>query len=279
MKRSPYLLILIITITLLVIFSITQAAQAPESTIVSPIGDNITPPTATATRSEPSQQLEPISEIADENITPTTKPTLVPPTPTPNPFSALYGCEMELQFQSGPLESKNALFSVLGRDYFYDKSDKFAVGKGTSIFYEAQRYFIVHSSYVNGNVLKPMEAEFIRKYLESWGNMNTAYIQGQIDALVGSEVTWICDGEIVFNTRINDVVRLSHVASERLWLEPEQLEDILSDREGLVSEWVGDFEEMNEPKLYIGFCGWGPNTLESGRYTYFRYLVRFEILN
>lgn len=232
-----------------------------------------------ASLSDPTKRVEITSEIITETEFQIVEPTHLVPTPTPDPFSALYGCEMEIKFLSGPLESKNALFSVLDQDYFSDKGDKFAIGKGTSILYEVHHYFILHSSYVNGNILKPMEAEFIRKYLENWGNTDAAYIKGQIDTLIGSEVTWICDGKTVFETKINDVVRLSHEASERLWLEPEQLEDILSDREGQASGWVGEFKETIEPKLYIGFCGWGPSTLKSGRYTYHRYLVRFEILN
>jgi hypothetical protein len=200
-------------------------------------------------------------------------------TPTPDPFSSLYGCEMEVMFISGPLEKKSAEFTVLGRDYFLDKGDKFAPGKGTSIYYKAQQYFILHSSFVNGNILRPMEAEFLRKYLEYWGITGDQFIQGQIDRLVGSEVYWICDGQLAFKTRINGIVRLSHEASNRLWLEPENLEQILEDREGLASEWVGEMEETDIPYLYIGFCGWGPESKGDERFTYFRYLIRFEILH
>lgn len=260
MKKSLYIS--------LVIFIAFLIGCSPSAPIIEP---NLTPEnTITSTR------------VIIDNETP--KPTspriveTVTATPTPDLFSSLHGCEMDLSFLTGPLESKTSEFSVLDKEYFFDKGDKFAVGKGTSIFYEAQRYFIIHSSYVNGNMLKPMEAEFMRRYLENWANTGPEYIQGQIDALIGSEATWTCDGELTFNTKVNGVVRLSHEASDRLWLNPEQLEDILADKEGLVSEWIGGIDESTEPTMYVGFCGWGPNTLKSGRYTYYRYLISFEVL-
>ena len=235
-------------------------------------------PTATAT----STSTEIPSAIQEEAaVTPTQSviEETPQPTPTPDPFASLYNCEMEIQFMTGPLSERAAEFTVLGEDYFFDKGDKFAVGKGTSIYYEAQKYFILHSSFVNGNPLRPMEAEFIRKYLEYWGTADTDYIQEKITELVGSEALWVCDGQAMFKTRINGAVRLSHEASDRLWLEPEELETILDDKEGLVSEWVGEIPETDDQSLYIGFCGWGPSDLGSKRYTYFRYLINFEILD
>lgn len=200
------------------------------------------------------------------------------PTPTPDPFSDLYGCEMELKFISGPLESRETQFTVLGKDYFHEKGNKFDPGKGTSIYYEEQHYFILHSSYVNGNILKPMEAEFIRFYLENWGDAGPDYIQRQIDNLIGTEVVWTCSGSQVFRTRINGITRLSHEASNRLWIEPRYLAQILKDREGLVSEWVGEFDDTDKPTIYIGFCGWGESSLGDIRFAYFRYLIHFEII-
>lgn len=201
------------------------------------------------------------------------------PTPdtTPDPFADLYNCEMALKFINGPLETRAAEFEVLGKDYFADKGDKFAPGRGTSIFYEEQRYFILHSSYVDGNILKPMEAEFIRRYLENWGKTGTEQIKQNINSLIGSEAIWVCNGKLAFKTEITGIVRLSHAASERLWLEPRELDSILADQEGLASEWVGGINEASQPALLVGFCGWGPNSIESGRYTYFRYLIQFEI--
>ena len=210
---------------------------------------------------------------------PTPVPTKILPTipPTPNPAPDLYGCEMRIEFSSGPLENQTSDFEVLDETYFLDKSDQFAVGKGTGVYYESQPYLILHSSYVNGNALRPMEAEFIRKHLEHWGKYGNEYIQGQMDALIGSQVNWYCNDELVLETTIDSIVRLSHAASERLWLEPTEIEDILADREGLVSEWIGEITTSDEPNLYLGFCGWGPSDLDYGRYTYFRYLLSFTI--
>ncbi len=185
---------------------------------------------------------------------------------------------MEIRFTTGPLSDKSSTFDVLDRDYFYDKGDKFAPGKGTAIFYEVQRYFILHSAYVRGNVLRPMEAEFLRKYLEYWGTTGTEYIEGQIDSLIGSRVLWTCNEEIIFETEITGITRLSHEASNRLWLEPENIEDIIRDKEGLVSEWIGELEETDQPTIYMGFCGWGPQSLDQDRYTYYRYLIQFEVM-
>ena len=185
---------------------------------------------------------------------------------------------MKLTFTSGPLETRSTQFDVLEEDYFTDKEDKFKPGKGTGVYYQDQHYFIIHSSYVKGNILRPMEAEFIRKYLEYWGSSGNAYVQGQIDSLIGSKVTWTCDTEPVFETTISGIARLSHEASNRLWLEPENLEQIVIDREGLNSEWVGKVSPTSEPHLYIAFCGWSADSNASDRFTHYRYLIQFEII-
>ncbi|MDW7754640.1 MAG: hypothetical protein SCH68_05690 [Brevefilum sp.] len=203
------------------------------------------------------------------------RPTLV--TPTPDPFPDLYGCNMQIEFISGSLENQSSEFSVLDRSYFLDKGDKFAVGKGTAVYYEDQPYMILHSSYVNGNILKPMEAEFIRKYLEHWGNKGDEYIQNQIDNLVGAQVNWYCNDDLVLETTINSIVRLSHDASERLWLEPLQIVDILENKQGLASEWIGEILPTDQASLFLGFCGWGSSSVGSGRYTYYRYLINFVV--
>jgi hypothetical protein len=217
----------------------------------------------------------PTASTADQDNTVDATPS---PTPTPDPFSTLYGCSMALQFVSGPLESKNTQFDVLGLDYFQDKGDKFKPGKGTGIYYEDQHYFIIHSSFVNGNVLRPMEAEFIRKYLEYWGSSGSKYVQGQIDSLIDSEVLWVCNGELTFRTRIDSITRLSHEATNDIWLNPQNLEEIIARRDGIEEEWIGQMEPTDDPHLYLGFCGWGPDEDAPDRYTYFRYLFRFEIL-
>lgn len=222
-----------------------------------------------------------LSETEDANLPEeaTAIPTeiVITPTPTQNPFATLYNCEMKLEFTSGPLESKTTEFTVLGEDYFVEKANKFYPGKGTSIYYQYQHYFILHSSYVNGNILRPMEAEFIRKYLEYWGDSGTDYVQGQIDSLIGSEVSWVCDDQTLFQTKIDNIVHLSHQASEDIWMNPNSLEETISKREGEESEWIGEMPPTTEPYLYIGFCGWGPSTLSSGRFTYYRYVIRFII--
>ena len=217
----------------------------------------------------------PQSPIQEE--TPEVNEPNIEPTPTENPFATLYDCDMKLEFLSGPLESKTTEFKVLGQEYFVDKEDKFDPGKGTSIYYQFQHYFIIHSSYINGNILRPMEAEFIRKYLEYWGESGTQYIQGQIDSLVGSEVNWVCNGQVVFHTEIDSIARLSHEASQDLWVNPNSLEQILLNKEGLESEWVGGIAPTTEPHLYVAFCGWGPSSLDSERFTYYRYVLRFIV--
>lgn len=216
-----------------------------------------------------------------EILDPTPVPTKMLPIIPENVDSApdLYGCEMRIEFSSGPLADQISKFEVLDESYFEDKGEKFAVGKGTAVYYESQPYLILHSSYVNGNVLKPMEAEFIRKYLENWGRNGDEYIQGQIDSLIGSQVNWYCGEDLVLETIISSIARLSHAASERLWLQPTEIEDILTDKEGLASEWIGEITPTDEPNIYLGFCGWGPTNLEYGRYTYFRYLLNFTIQN
>lgn len=232
----------------------------------------------TAQNGSPQEVITPTLN-STEATEPAAIPTLIPsPTPTPDPLVDLYNCQMQIDFISGPLESERTSFSVLGEDYFDDKGDKFAVGKGTAVYYEVQRYLILHSSYLNGNIFKPMEAEFMRKYLENWGDTGEAYIEEQIDGLLGSEVRWTCDKGIEISSKIDGVIRLSHEASDRLWLEPRNLDQILLDREGLTSEWVGEIDPIGNQHLLIGFCGWGPRSLEEDRYTYYRYLINFRIL-
>ena len=168
---------------------------------------------------------------------------------------------------------------MLDETYFFDKGDKFDTGKNTGIFYDTERYMILHSGYNGGNILSPLEIEFLRKYLELWGNEEMDYIEGQIADLIGSEVVWRCDGQEVMETKVKDVVRLSHEASTRLWLEPQNIFEILEAREGESSEWIGEIDKMIPETAYLGFCGWGPPGISEGRSTYFRYLVQFEILD
>jgi hypothetical protein len=235
-------------------------------------GTELENPTNTATpeinnTSQPGIEA-PISE-------PSPTPTL---TPTPDPFSQLYDCDMEIDFTSGPLEKKSTEFKVLGKDYFIDKGDKFAVGKGTGIYYENQRYFIIHSAYLRGNILRPMEAEFLRKYLEYWGGTGNQYIQGQIDSLIGSQVIWRCNEEETFRTEIGGIARLSHEASDQLWLNPRDLETIIQEKAGESSEWIGGISPSSTSSIYLAFCGWGPESLGDERFTYYRYLFQFNVV-
>lgn len=231
---------------------------------------------STLSSTTPTSELTALPEELTPKTSTTEENSALPGDNPYDPLSDLYDCQMRLRFTSGPLENQKVNFTVLGEDYFADKSNKFDPGKGTSIYYEPQRYLIVHSSYVNGNILRPMEAEFLRKYLEHWGQTGTDYIQGQIGSLLGSEVYWTCDDGLILTSEITGVVRLSHEASQRLWLEPENLAEILRSKEGLSSEWVGEIDRLNDESIYIGFCGWGPEATANSRYTYYRYLVQFS---
>jgi hypothetical protein len=259
----------------LFLFLILLAACKPDPT-TTPIysRDELVGSQQTAT-SSPVPETE--ENSLTEGVTATPSEAVITPTPTENPFATLYDCEMKLEFSSGPLESKSTEFTVLGQDYFTDKGDKFFPGKGTSIYYQYQHYFILHSSYVNGNALRPMEAELLRKYLEYWGDSGNDYVEGQMNKLIGSEVSWICDGQTVFKTEIDSIVHLSHLAAQDIWMNPNSLEEIIMKREGEESEWIGEMPPTREPYLYVGFCGWGPSTVDTGRYTYFRYVMRFII--
>lgn len=261
MKQQP--------ITLFFLLLLLLSACSPNAGTNTPVYDRDSLVGSSAATATPQASIREQTPEASEAV-----PS---PTPTENPFATLYNCEMSLEFLTGPLESKTTDFKVLGLDYFYDKSDKFDPGKGTSIYYQYQHYFILHSSYANGNILRPMEAEFIRKYLEYWGESGQKYVQGQIDSLIGSDVTWTCDGDTIFHTKIDGITRLSHLASEDLWLNPDSLVQILNNKEGDESEWIGEIEPTTEPYLYIGFCGWGPESSADDRFTYYRYLIRFII--
>ena len=224
-------------------------------------------------------QDNPLDETEGHSLV-TPGPTIQPtPTPTPTIIPDLYGCSMEISFSSGSLEGEGTNFTMLAKSYFYDKGDKFDIGKNTGIFYDDLGYVILHSGYQDGNLLSPLEIEFLRKFLELWGNSGTAYIEDKIQELKGSEVIWRCDNRQVMTTIVEDVIRLSHEASNQLWLEPFSMFQLIDDRPGIASEWVGELDYSDEKSIYLGFCGWGPPEVLSGRSVYYRYLVRFSIVN
>jgi len=111
------------------------------------------------------------------NITPTQMPTVTAtlqprptPTSTPTLIPNLYGCSMAFEFVSGPLEGRGTTFTMVDEDYFTDKGELFAPGNNTGLIYEDQAYIILHSGFKDGRLLEPLEIEFVRKYLESWGS-------------------------------------------------------------------------------------------------------------
>lgn len=214
------------------------------------------------------------TSVVDEEPASATTPE---PTPTTHPFPYLYNCEMQMEFTSGPLEGRGSKFTILGEEYFDDKGELFYPGEKTAVYYDGPKYLILHSAFQNGNVLRPLEAEFLRKYLEYWGESGNDYIQDQMDSLIGSEMEWTCGDQVVFRTRIKEIIRLSAVASEELWQDPIYLRQILLRREGLVSEWIGDMDPFFMDTFYLGFCGWGPENSGDERYTYYRYLINFDM--
>ena len=207
--------------------------------------------------------------------TPTSTPT---PTPTPTIIPDLYGSFMEIRFTSGPLEDYGTTFTMIDRDYFYNKGNIFDPGNNTGVYYENQRYLILHSGYEDGNLSYPLEAEFMRKYLESWGTSGTDYIEAQIEALKGSQMLWISNNQKAAELQLVQVIRLSHDSSSQLWLEPQNLLQIIADREGVESEWIGEMHETETPSVYIAFCGWGPSSITVNRSIYYRYILRFDII-
>lgn len=224
----------------------------------------------------------------EENETPVSSPTptitptptfTLTPTATPTIIPDLYGCDMELRFTSGPLEGYGTTFTMINRDYFNFKGDKFATGKNTGVFYEDQRYLILHSGYLGGDFSKPLEAEFFRKYLELWGNNEIAYVEDQIQSLLGSEMVWICNAQQAVNLQLAEVVRLSHESSGQLWIDPTNILQIIDDRKGEPTEWIGDIDNPPQKSVYLGFCGWGPPGITQNRSIYYRYVLRFDILN
>ncbi len=185
---------------------------------------------------------------------------------------------MVMKFTSGPLKGKKSKFTVLTEDYFADKGERFYPGEKTAVYYEGPRYLILHSAFANGNILRPLEAEFIRYYLEYWGESGTEFIQDRIDELIGSKVEWTCDGVIILQTEINSIVRLSATASNEIWEDPIYLRQILLKHEGKADEWIGEMDPYFMDTFFLGFCGWGPEESGDARYYYYRYLINFNIL-
>ena len=168
---------------------------------------------------------------------------------------------------------------MLDRSYFQDKGDKFDPGKQTGIFYENQRFLLLHSGYLGGNPLYPLESEFIRKYLELWGNNDSSYIEDQIQSLIGSEMVWSCKDQKTINLQLSEIIRLSHTATNQLWLDPANLLTIIENREGEPSEWIGAINNPTQRSIYFGFCGWGPPEIAQNRSIYYRYVFRFDIMD
>jgi hypothetical protein len=262
-------------ITSVIIFSVLIGCAVPKHD--EPVSHNPTITYRSAPTIEQKQEIESQGKNLSKITTLEQQPTPKISTPASFVMPNLYGCEATIEFVSGPLKGKSRQFSILDKSYFEDKGDKFAVGKGTGVFYQDTPYLILHSSYVNGNLLKPMEAEFIRKYLENWGEKEESYINGQINNLNGSQVNWYCADKLILKTSIYNIVRLSHEASNQLWLEPTQINLILEEKKGVQSEWIGETLKSDDPSIYLGFCGWGSSTIENGRYTYLRYLINFTI--
>ena len=248
--------------TMLVACSATPSAPTQSEQITS--ADSATE-SVTETLSSPTDPANPNSEASVL-------------TPSATPFPNIYGCEVEMTFTSGPLEGKSSQFTVLDEGYFDDKGEQFYPGENTAVYYDGPKYLILHSAFENGNILLPLEAEFLRHYLEYWGESGTAYIQEQIDALIGSEMVWTCNDQPLFRTRVKEIIRLSAAASDELWTDPIYLRQILIRHEGVVSEWVGDMDPFFMDTFYLGFCGWGPERLDDARYTYYRYLINFDFL-
>ncbi len=253
-------------------FSLLEATKMVKPSL------SVTPGLGSDTDLEPLGTSDILNSTSTSTPTPTS--TLTPtPTATPTIIPDLYGCEMELRFTSGPLERNGTTFTMIDRTYFYDKGDKFDTGKNTGLFYEDQHYLILHSGYLSGNLTNPLEIEFLRKYLELWGNNDSSYIENQIQSLVGSEMVWICDAQQAINVKLAEVVRLSHEASSDLWLNPENIFQIIQDRDGEPSEWIGDIQDFDQKSVYLGFCGWGPPEITQNRSIYYRYILRFDVLN
>lgn len=262
-------------------FSLSQATKLNKTTLTATQALPTDPATDLATSTEEISFTSTNTEIA--YISPTPSPTPTPtntptPTATPTIIPDLYGTYMELRFTSGPLEDYGTTFTMVERQYFYDKGDLFDVGKNTGVFYEDLRYLILHSGYEDSTLTNALEAEFLRKYLESWGNSGNDYIESQMETLKGSKMIWISDYQKAIEVELVDVIRLSHEASSELWLEPENLLQIIEDREGNASEWIGEMNQSDTPSVYLAFCGWGPSSVTEDRSIYYRYVIRFEIL-
>ena len=226
-------------------------------------------PTIKSAITEAGKILTPTMEVSSELTQPTQIPSQVV-------IPDLKTCVLRMTFTNGPLAGKQSQFFVLGKDYFFDKGEQFDPGKNTAVYYEESRHIILHSAYLEADLQQPLEAEFIRFSLEAWGEVTNSFIEDNIAALTGSQVAWFCDGDLLFITVITGIIRLSEAASTRLWLEPDNIAQILADREGLETEWIGALDEIDQPGILLGFCGWGPIELGNDRFYTYRYLVHLK---
>lgn len=265
------------SIILLIIFGLLISSNRSLSVVTPRIGNGqeSPPPLHLSTGTQGDAEEKIAEPMVDKVQLPEEAPAQT--APSEPPFPELYDCEVDLVLMDGPLAGNRTRFTVLGQDYFADKGDKFFPGRNTAVYYELVRYLILHSAYLDGNLLKPLEAEFLRFYLEFWGDPEPREVQSRIESLVGSKVSWACNGQVLFNTEITGIIRLSQDASHRLWLHPLDMRVIVQQRDGLADEWVGDLPTPSKPGIYVGFCGWGPPEQGDARFYAYRYLIQFEV--
>lgn len=245
-----------------------------------PTMTSTTQPTALLTlAAQPSALPSSEPQLAEptQALTPTARLTAAP-TATLTVVPELLGCEMTLQFASGPLAGEEISFAVLDESYFGDKGDKFDLGKNTGVFYMESNLLVLHSGYKTLGITS-LEAEPIRFYLEGWGNKGPEAIEEKMAEMLGSTLVWACEGQAPFASELTAIARLSHQASQDLWLRPWALGEILEQHEGEAAEWVGGYDQIRPNAVHLSFCGWGPSSLKAERYTYFRYVLGFEIQN
>jgi hypothetical protein len=257
----------IILIILVILSSVTACTKSPTEPSL------VNPPTQETISPQITSDVVSTNQVSPESVEVTPGANTLT-----NVFPNLYDCDMVMKFTSGPLKGKKSRFTILGKDYFNDKGEQFFPGEKTAVYYEGPRYIILHSAFANGNILRPLEAEFIRYYLEYWGESGSEFIQDRINELIGSQIEWSCDGQIILNTEINSIIRLSATASTELWEDPIYLRQILLKHEGKEEEWIGDMDPYFMDTFFLGFCGWGPEESGDYRYYYYRYLINFDLL-
>lgn len=245
-----------------------------------------------------SSQLTPTSNLGVFELQ---KPTDLYPTPTTgvttptamaepvNPYifetekgqTNLSSGNIVIRFDEGALKGKSTKVTLISPENlggYLSTSDGLKVGTGVGVIRPENYGNLImglHSGYFHK---KPLEAEIFRLFLEYVGENGTEYVLDKLQEISGSKGILITPEGLELNVEITGGVRLQPTESEELRLNPANVLDIITRKDGDKFLAIGNvkiFENIKTDghEILINFCGWGPNQ----ETTYYRYVILLNV--